>query len=254
MYNLPYTDFNKVNLDWIMRTLSSIKDSIPMIEGAVTVYQEAIDLVDTVTADVATALATAEGAQTAAEGAQTAAEGAQTAAEGAQTAAEGAQTAAEGAQTAAEGAQTAATQAALDSGTATLAANNANTSAINAASSAAEAAASAAITARGWVRLTTNPSAFVLDTETYASFLIVVYQLYYTGINAVGSFELPSDFLDLVNPYTAAGGFGHLVTASDASTAAKAYVQLAADVVDTTKWTVTNPGGGTNVVVYGKLR
>lgn len=70
----PYTSFNQVNLDWIMRTLKKLEPAATLVEDADATLKEAQqtaeaaqEAVDTVTAQAAEAVATAEEAKEIAE-------------------------------------------------------------------------------------------------------------------------------------------------------------------------------------------
>lgn len=124
-FKFPYTNFQMVNLDWIMKTLNKLKDAIPLVESATTVYQEALETlaeaeaaVNTVTSQAAEALSTAQEAATTATEANTTAATANSRAATAETNATAAQanaltavSTAQAASTAAETAQTTANTA-----------------------------------------------------------------------------------------------------------------------------------------------
>lgn len=69
MFKFPYTSFEKINLDWIMKTLNQLKDAIPLVQQASTVYNQALEAladaetaVETVTDQAAAAVTTANAA------------------------------------------------------------------------------------------------------------------------------------------------------------------------------------------------
>lgn len=73
-FKFPYTSFNQVNLDWIMRTLKKLEPAATLVEDAAATLEEAQqtaeaaqEAVDTVTAQAAEAVATAEEAKDIAE-------------------------------------------------------------------------------------------------------------------------------------------------------------------------------------------
>ena len=92
-----------MNLDWIMKTLTQLKDAIPLVQQASTVYNQALEAladaeaaVETVTDQAAAAVTTANAANaTAAQANATAAQANQTAAQANATAAQANQTAAD---------------------------------------------------------------------------------------------------------------------------------------------------------------
>lgn len=73
-FRFPYTSFNQVNLDWIMRTLKKLEPAATLVEDAAATLEEAQqtaeaaqEAVDTVTTQAAEAVATAEEAKDIAE-------------------------------------------------------------------------------------------------------------------------------------------------------------------------------------------
>lgn len=73
-FKFPYTSFNQVNLDWIMKTLKKLEPAATLVEDAAATLAEAQqtaeaaqEAVDTVTAQAAEAVATAEEAKDIAE-------------------------------------------------------------------------------------------------------------------------------------------------------------------------------------------
>lgn len=73
-FRFPYTSFNQINLDWIMRTLKTLEPAATLVEDAAATLAEAQQTaeaaqaaVDTVTAQAAEAVATAEEAKDIAE-------------------------------------------------------------------------------------------------------------------------------------------------------------------------------------------
>lgn len=73
-FRFPYTSFNQVNLDWIMRTLKKLEPAATLVEDAAATLADAQqtaeaaqEAVDTVTAQAAEAVATAEEAKDIAE-------------------------------------------------------------------------------------------------------------------------------------------------------------------------------------------
>ena len=44
MFKFPYTDFNKLNLNWILRKLSELEPAIPMVQQASTILGDAIHM------------------------------------------------------------------------------------------------------------------------------------------------------------------------------------------------------------------
>ena len=73
-FKFPYSSFNQVNLDWIMRTLKKLEPAATLVEDAAATLAEAQqtaeaaqEAVDTVTAQAAEAVATAEEAKDIAE-------------------------------------------------------------------------------------------------------------------------------------------------------------------------------------------
>lgn len=73
-FRFPYTTFNQVNLDWIMKTIKKLEPAATLVEDAAAALEEAQqtaeaaqEAVDTVTAQAAEAVATAEEAKDIAE-------------------------------------------------------------------------------------------------------------------------------------------------------------------------------------------
>lgn len=69
-FKFPYTSYQQINLDWIMKTLNQIKDAIPLVQQASTIYTQALEAlaaaneaVEAVTDDAAGAVSTANAAQ-----------------------------------------------------------------------------------------------------------------------------------------------------------------------------------------------
>jgi len=165
--NFPYTDFHRLNLDWILKFTKSVRDRLDLIDAAVVDAQSARDRAEAAQTDAESARdiamqaasnaedfknsaeAAADGAAASASDAidaKDAAEAAQTAAEASQTAAAGSATAAGQSATAAAGSATAAGQSATAAaGSATTAGQSAT--AAQTAQTAAEAAQTAAETA-----------------------------------------------------------------------------------------------------------
>ena len=137
IFKYPFSSFNQVNLDWIMKTLGQVKTAIPLVENATDVYEQALSTLSTANTTLVNVTAKADAAASSATAAQTAATNAQASATAAATSAG----------TAAQQAAYAATDASAANQNAQTANTNASTalSTANAAASAA-AAASAGVT------------------------------------------------------------------------------------------------------------
>lgn len=103
-FKFPYTSYQQINLDWIMKTLNQLKDAIPLVQQASTVYNQSLEALDaaneaveTVTDEAAAAVTTANAAQYTAAQARTASEQANTTAAQANTTAAQANTTAQNA-------------------------------------------------------------------------------------------------------------------------------------------------------------
>ena len=151
--NFPYTDFHRLNLDWILKFTKSVRDRLDLIDAAVVDAQSARDRAEAAQTDAESArdiaMQAASNAEDFKNSAEAAADGAAASASDAidaKDAAEAAQTAAEASQTAAAGSATAAGQSATAAaGSATTAGQSAT--AAQTAQTAAEAAQTAAETA-----------------------------------------------------------------------------------------------------------
>lgn len=117
-FKFPYTSYQQINLDWIMKTLNQLKDAIPLVQQASTIYTQALEAladaneaVETVTEQAAAAVSTANAAQTVAGQANTTAAQANQRAAYAETDAQAAATNASAALSTAQGAASAASAA-----------------------------------------------------------------------------------------------------------------------------------------------
>jgi hypothetical protein len=174
----PYTDFNKINLDWIMRELKKLAPTADLVEQSAAALEQAQQTasaaqqtandaaaaVDTVTTQAAEAVATAEEAKEIAQQAASAtiADGSVTMpklAEPVQDAISGAGTTAAAAQAAAAAAQTTAENAGSDAALALVNAENARQLAVSADSKADAADTKATVAQNAASTASTNANA-----------------------------------------------------------------------------------------------
>ncbi len=186
-FNFPYTSFNQVNLDWMMKTMNELKGAIPLVAQAEETYNRAVslvhDAVDAINSATAKANQAASSASQAASSANQAASSANQAASSADTAQEQASQANSTAQEAREAASVAAS-------TASIAEQTAN-QALNLAQSAPP---------RNWSLVAS--AGFAIGYATFApesagSYLIVVTVADWSAM----TFEIPSEWFTTGAPF-----------------------------------------------------
>lgn len=181
IFRFPFTTFNQINLDWIMKTLGEVKAAIPLVTEAEATYNRALAAIQNAESVVQTAQQQATAATASAAAAQGSADAAATSAA----------TAATAAQQSATSAATAAQQATYAETEASAALVNSQTAGTNA--SAALASAQAAESASRWTY--TEQLTAVNDNNNSPT----LYSQYIDYTNAKGGLLL--EFIDASNNY-----------------------------------------------------